>query len=107
MNDAIGTLNVSLPWLLEERCHPEGSVRDPQLQTLLRIRHTAGVQPLAGGILASSSSSLCFKATSTATGPWLMEQFIAMETVISEHQKFLLVGSPELGPLQVRPVSSH
>lgn len=59
---------VHLPWLLEERCHLEGSVRQPQLQTLLHIRQTAGVQPAAGGILASSSSSLCFKATGKATG---------------------------------------
>lgn len=72
VSGAFGTLNVSLPRLLEERCHLEGSVREPQLQTLLCIKHTAGVQPAAEGILASSSSSLCFKATSKATGPWLM-----------------------------------
>lgn len=28
----------------------------------------------------------------------LWEQITAIETVIFEHQKFLLVGSPELGP---------
>lgn len=72
VNDAFGTLNVSLLWLLEERCHLVGSVGDPQLQVLLCIRQTAGTQPAAGGILVSSSSSLHFKATSKATGPWLV-----------------------------------
>lgn len=54
---------------IEERCHFEGpgAVLEPQLQILLCTRQKARVQPL-GRVLASSSSSLCFKATSKTTG---------------------------------------
>jgi len=62
-----GAIRAKMPVWGAGSCCPPGRW-EPRPQTLLRTRQMARARPL-GRVLTSSSFSLCFKATSKATGP--------------------------------------